>query len=127
MPIRISVRVSPGARRTEVVGRHGGGWRVRVAAPPERGRANEALIEHLANVLGVPRGAVRIVAGPSSRDKIVEIDGLSAAEVEAALCNGAWTGAAPRRSAGPSPAVEKPGGHPDACTSTRLLIGRYAP
>ena len=45
MPIRISVRVSPGARRTEVVGRHGGGWRVRVAAPPERGRANEALIE----------------------------------------------------------------------------------
>ena len=89
MPIRISVRVSPGARRTEVVGRHGGGWRVRVAAPPERGRANEALIEHLANVLGVPRRAVRVVAGPASRDKVVEIDGLSAATVEAALCNGA--------------------------------------
>jgi uncharacterized protein (TIGR00251 family) len=85
MPIRVRVRVSPGARRTEVIGRHGGGWRVRVAASPERGRANEALIEHLANVLGVPRSAVRVVAGPASRDKVVEIDGLSAAEVGTAL------------------------------------------
>ena len=57
MPVRITVRVSPGARRTEVVGRHGDGWRVRVAAPPERGRANEALLEHLAELLGVPRAA----------------------------------------------------------------------
>ena len=89
MPIRISVRVSAGARRTQVVGRHGASWRVRVAAPPERGRANQALTQHLANVLGVPRGAVRVVAGPSSRDKIVEVDGLSAAEIEAALCDGA--------------------------------------
>jgi uncharacterized protein len=88
MPIRISVRVSPGARRTEVVGCHGGGWRMRVAAPPERGRANEALAEHLANVLGVPRGAVRVVAGSASRDKVLEIDGLSAAEVAAALRSG---------------------------------------
>ena len=85
MPVRISVRVSPGARRTEVAGRHGAAWKVRVAAPPERGRANEALAEHLAHVLGVPRRAVRVVAGPASRDKVVEIDGRSAAEIEAAL------------------------------------------
>ena len=85
MPVRIRIRVSPGARRTEVIGRHGDGWRVRVAAPPERGRANEALIEHLAIRLGVPKSAVRVVAGPASRDKLVEIDGLTAAEVDAAL------------------------------------------
>ena len=85
MPVRISVRVSPGARRTELVGRHGDGWRVRVAAPPERGRANEALVVHLAELLGVPRGGVRLVAGAGSRDKVVEIDGLTAAQVDSAL------------------------------------------
>ncbi|HET7171864.1 MAG TPA: DUF167 domain-containing protein [Gaiellales bacterium] len=85
MPVRISVRVSPGARRTEVAARYGSGWRVRVAAPPERGRANEALLLHLADLLGVPTAAVRVVAGPASRDKVVEIDGRTAAEIDAAL------------------------------------------
>ena len=85
MPVRISVRVSPGARRTELVGRHGDGWRVRVAAPPERGRANEALVEHLAKVLGVSQAGVRVIAGAGSRDKVVEVDGLTAAQVDSAL------------------------------------------
>jgi uncharacterized protein (TIGR00251 family) len=85
MPARITVRVSPGARRTELAGRHGAGWKVRVAAPPERGRANEALVVHLAGLLGLPKAAVRVVAGATSRDKLVEIDGLSPAEVDARL------------------------------------------
>jgi uncharacterized protein (TIGR00251 family) len=85
MPVRITLRVSPGARRTEVAGRHGPGWRVRVAAPPERGRANEALVEHLADLVGVPKAAVRVVSGAGSRDKVVEIDGRTPAEVDAAL------------------------------------------
>jgi len=85
MPVRVTMRVSPGARRTEVVGRHGGGWKVRVAAPPERGRANEALAEHLAGLLGVPKRAVRVASGAGSRDKVIEIDGRTPAEVEAAL------------------------------------------
>jgi uncharacterized protein (TIGR00251 family) len=85
MPARITVRVSPGARRTELAGRHGAGWKVRVAAPPERGRANEALVAHLAGLLGLPKAAVRVVAGATSRDKLVEIDGLSPAEVDARL------------------------------------------
>ena len=85
MPVRITVRVSPGARRTEVAGRYGAGWKVRVAAPPERGRANEALVLHLAEVLGVRKAAVRVVAGAGSRDKIVEVDGLTAAQVDSAL------------------------------------------
>ena len=85
MPVRISVRVSPAARRTEVSGRHGAGWKVRVAAPPERGRANEALVVHLAELLGVSRSAVRVVAGSGLRDKIVEIEGLPRSEIDAAL------------------------------------------
>ena len=85
MPTRISVRVSPGARRTQVAGRYGDGWKVRVAAPPDRGRANDALAEHLAELLGVPRRAVRVAAGAASRDKVVEIDGRTAADVERAL------------------------------------------
>lgn len=85
MPARITVRVSPGARRTELAGRHGPGWKMRVAAPPEGGRANEALVGHLAALLGVPKGAVRVVAGAGSRDKVVEVDGLSPAQVDAAL------------------------------------------
>ena len=79
---RISVTVSPGARRSDLVGRHGDGWRARIAAPPERGRANEALCKLLAEALAVPLSSVRVVAGRSARAKIVEIDGLDPAEID---------------------------------------------
>jgi uncharacterized protein (TIGR00251 family) len=82
---RITVTVSPGARRSELVGRHGDGWRARIAAPPERGRANEALCELLAGALDVPRVAIRVVAGRSGRRKVLEIDGLDSAEVDRRL------------------------------------------
>jgi uncharacterized protein len=67
------------------VGRHGDGWRARVAAPPERGRANEALIKLLAGSLGVPRSRVTVVGGQTARRKIVEVDGLDPAEIERRL------------------------------------------
>ncbi len=82
---RISVTVSPGARRSDLVGRHGDGWRARIAAPPERGRANEALCSLLADVLDIPRRSVSVVAGHSARVKGVEIDGLDAAEIDSRL------------------------------------------
>ena len=82
---RISVTVSPGAVRTELVGRHGDGWRARVAAPPERGRANQALIRLLAAALDVPRSSVSVVGGGTSRAKVVEVEGLEPAEVERRL------------------------------------------
>jgi uncharacterized protein (TIGR00251 family) len=82
---RISVTVSPGARRSDLVGRHGDGWRARIAAPPERGRANEALCSLLADVLDIPRRSVSVVAGHSARVKVVEIDGLDAAEIDSRL------------------------------------------
>ncbi len=82
---RLRLRVSPGASRSEVVGRYREGWKVRVAAPAERGRANEALLRLLAEALGVPKSSLRIVRGQRSREKLVAVDGLEAAEVRRRL------------------------------------------
>jgi uncharacterized protein (TIGR00251 family) len=82
---RLQVRVSPGARRASVVGRHGDGWKVRVAAPPEKGRANDALVHLLANVVDVPASAVVVVSGHGARDKIVELTGVAPSDVERRL------------------------------------------
>jgi uncharacterized protein (TIGR00251 family) len=82
---RITVTVSPGASQTELVGRHGDGWRARVAVPPERGRANEALIKLLADSLDVPRSRVSVVGGQTARTKIVEVGGLDLPEIERRL------------------------------------------
>ena len=78
---RLEITVSPGAAKTELVGRHGAGWRARIAAPPERGRANRELVELLAGVLDVERGRIAVVAGQTGRRKLVEIAGLDEAEL----------------------------------------------
>lgn len=85
MRARIAVRVSPGSRRSEVVGRHGNAWKVRVAAPPERGRTNAALVELLARTLGLPRERVTVLSGASGKDKVIEVEGMSAVDVERVL------------------------------------------
>ena len=81
----MSFTVSPGAARSELVGRHGEGWRARVAAAAERGKANDALCKLLADTLEVPKSSVRVVAGRGARAKIVEVEGLDADEVERRL------------------------------------------
>jgi uncharacterized protein len=86
---RLTVTVSPGAARTELVGRHGPGWRARVAAPPERGRANRALVELFAEIAGVRREDVTIVAGGGSRRKVVEVAGLDEGELDRRLASAA--------------------------------------
>jgi uncharacterized protein (TIGR00251 family) len=82
---RLRLRVSPGAARTEVVGRHGDAWKVRVTAAPERGKANGAVLRLLADTLGVPVACVTLVAGHGDRDKVVELTGLGADEIERRL------------------------------------------
>ena len=83
--MRLSVRVVPGARRTELVGSYGPAWKIRVAAPPDRGRANEALLEFLAEVLALPRRRVSLVAGASARDKVIEVIGISQSDADRLL------------------------------------------
>src|SRR5687767_13926342 len=82
---RVRLRVSPGASRAAVVGRHCEGWKLRVAAAPERGKANEAVLALLAETLAVPRSSVTLVSGGSSRDKIVELAGIEPDEIERRL------------------------------------------
>jgi len=82
---RVRLRVSPGSSHTEIVGRHGDAWKVRVTAAPEQGRANEALVRLLADTLGVPRDAVTVVSGHGGRDKVVELAGLNLAQIEQRL------------------------------------------
>jgi hypothetical protein len=90
MPVRsarLRLRVSPGAARPAVVGRHGDAWKLCVAAPPERGRANEAALELLARTLGVAREEVRLVSGRRGRDKVVALEGLTQEEAERRLAS----------------------------------------
>ena len=82
---RVRLRVSPGARRTEIAGRHGDGWKVRVSAAPERGRANEAVLDLLAERLELPRRSLSIVSGHGAREKIVLMEGIGRAETERRL------------------------------------------
>jgi uncharacterized protein len=83
----LQLRVVPGARRTGVMGRQGAAWKVRVTAPPERGRANEAVLELLSDALSLPRRSVSLVSGHGGRDKIVELVGITEAELESRLAS----------------------------------------
>jgi uncharacterized protein (TIGR00251 family) len=83
--ILLRVHVQPGAGRTAVMGRHGDALKVKVGAPPEGGRANEAVLALLATTLGVPAGSVTLDGGASSRAKRVRISGVSAADLERLL------------------------------------------
>lgn len=73
--MRLQVRVQPRAARNRIVGWHGDALKIQVYAPPAKGAANAAVIELLAETLAVPRRAIRIVNGATSRSKIVEIHG----------------------------------------------------
>lgn len=77
--------MQPRASRTELAGLHGTEIRIRVAAPPVDGAANEALIRFVARRLGVPRALVAIAAGETSRSKVVSVEGVTVADAVAAL------------------------------------------
>jgi uncharacterized protein (TIGR00251 family) len=73
---RFPVHVVPRSRVTEIAGRYGDAIRIRLAAPPVDGAANDALVRFLAERLGVARGDIRIATGAAGRRKIVEVDGM---------------------------------------------------
>ena len=76
-----AVRVAPRASRTAAAGAHGGALKVRVAAPPVGGAANEELARFLSKALGVPARAVEILSGHASKSKVVRVEGASAADL----------------------------------------------
>ncbi len=82
---RIPVRVIARARLNEIAGEREGALLVRVAAPPVDGRANAALCELIAKRLGIAAGRVSVVRGLTSRQKVVQVEGLSAGELARAL------------------------------------------
>lgn len=83
--MRLRVRAQPRASRTEIAGEYGGALKIRLAAPPVDGDANRELVKFLAKTVGVPASAVSVVAGVTGRNKTVEIRGVEAATVLAAL------------------------------------------
>ena len=74
--LHLRVMVNPGAGRSEVVGQQGDALKVRVAAPPVDGRANRAVVELMAEVLGVKPGQVAVESGESSRSKRLRVEGV---------------------------------------------------
>lgn len=81
----LNVKVVPGASRNRVVGRYGDGIKVQVSAPAEGGRANNAVVELIAQSLGLKTQQVQIVNGYTQARKVVEIVGLELADALARL------------------------------------------
>ena len=83
--VSFAVRVQPRARRNAIVGELGDALKIALTAPPVEGRANEACIEFLAELLDVPRASVTIASGQSSRNKVIRVTGISVAEIRRRL------------------------------------------
>jgi uncharacterized protein (TIGR00251 family) len=90
--IRITVKVEPRSSRPGVTGLHGNALKVRLSSPPVEGRANEELVEILAEALGVRRAQVGIVGGQASKNKSVRVEGADEAAVR-----GLGAGSEPQR------------------------------
>ena len=75
------MRVYPGAPRSEVVGFTDGTWRVKVAAPPLKGKANREVIAYLSRQLGVSKNALTITSGHTSRNKVIAVAGMSMKDI----------------------------------------------
>jgi len=97
--LTLRVHAQPGGGRSAVMGRQGGALKVKVAAPPVEGRANEAVAELLARTFGLKVGQVQLVSGESSRSKRFRLEGVTADVVDAALAQ--VLGGAPGRAAAP--------------------------
>ncbi len=73
--ITLTLHIQPGAKKTEFAGLHGDALKIRLAAPPVDGKANEALVKFVAEVLGLPKSAVNLKSGQTSRCKVLEVIG----------------------------------------------------
>jgi uncharacterized protein (TIGR00251 family) len=81
----LALKIIPNAPRNEIVGRLGEAIKLKIHAPPLEGRANDELCDFLAERLGLPRRAITLLRGDTSRQKIVSVDGLNLADVHSRL------------------------------------------
>lgn len=86
--VEIALHIQPRASRTECIGAHGDALKIRLAAPPVDGEANDELVRFLAKTLGVPKSAVTIVSGATGKRKKVRVLGVSAGSTRDALLPG---------------------------------------
>jgi len=83
--VTFAIKVQPRARRNAVVGELGGAVKIALTAPPVDGRANQACIEFFAELLSLPRSAIEIVSGQSSRTKVIRVAGISVQQLRVLL------------------------------------------
>ena len=85
METRLAVRVTPGAKRNSITGFTGGVWRIKIAAPPVEGKANEALVNYLSEVLGVRKNSFYLMKGETNRNKLLSVKGITPEEIATKL------------------------------------------
>jgi uncharacterized protein (TIGR00251 family) len=81
--ITLTLHIQPGAKKTEFAGLHGDALKIRLAAPPVDGKANEALVKFVAETLGLAKSAVSLKSGQTSRRKVLEVTGTTPAVIAA--------------------------------------------
>jgi len=81
----LEIRLQPRGGRDQVVGERDGAVLIRISAPPVDGKANAALIAFVAKTIGVPKSAVTIIRGETSRNKVIRVEGHAPADVRAVL------------------------------------------
>jgi uncharacterized protein (TIGR00251 family) len=79
--LRLAIKVTPNAGRNEVTGFKEDVLHVRIAAPPDKGKANKELADFLSERLGIKKSAISIIKGPNSRNKVIAIAGISREEI----------------------------------------------
>lgn len=79
----LPVRAQPGAKRSDIAGEHNGMLKVSVTAPPERGKANKAIIELLADALSVAKSQIMVLSGEAARQKRFLISGIEPSDIVA--------------------------------------------
>jgi uncharacterized protein (TIGR00251 family) len=84
----LKLRIVPNAKRAEVVGKYGDAVKLKVAAPAMDGKANNALLEFIAEKLGVSARSVSLLMGDKSRDKVVAVEGVESEELRRRLLGG---------------------------------------
>jgi uncharacterized protein len=83
--MKISIKVVPNAKKNQIIEYNNGLWRIKIAAPPDKGKANKELVEYLRKILKVKKNQVAIISGHTSHSKIIDIDGVSEQDIYSAL------------------------------------------